>query len=104
MRAETPSREHLRFESSRGAQRVRDQAAAFGALEQFVSLASVGTRGNGEGGEGGEARELRCALNAIQYPFDPALKSLPLETGRAAYGVERQDEAVGDRGAQQRLR
>ena len=93
--------EHLCIESSQAAQGVRDQAAAFGTLEQFASLGSVGTRGNGERGESGETRELRYALNAIQYPFDPTLESVPLETGRPAYGTERQDETVSDRGAQQ---
>ncbi len=69
-----------------------------GAFEQLARLVDIRTSGNDELGQRDETRELRNALDALKHALDATLQVDPLEARRAAYGPERENEAVGKRG------
>src|SRR5579862_3996356 len=86
----------VRLQRARSAQRVRDQAAMLGALEQRMGLVDVAMGWNLELCEGAVAGELRSLADELEHAFDTALELQPLEVRRAAHGAKGEDEAVGE--------
>jgi len=93
----------LGLEHARALQGICNQAAVFCALEKPACLRGVGACGHGKYGEGGEARELRHLTDTLEHTFHTTLEVQPFEFRRAAYGAKRKNEAVSERGAQERF-
>lgn len=96
--------DNSRLQGPHSSQRVADQAALLGTPEQVPPLGHIGSLWHEEIGERHIAGELRTTLNALESPLDATFEPQPLETRRASDRSERENEAVSNRGAQQRLR
>jgi hypothetical protein len=85
--------DHLRLERARSAQRVSDQAAMFGLLQEFSCCADIGSWGHQEFCESCKARELRRALDPLEHALDSTFEAQPFELSDAAHRTECEDES-----------
>ena len=71
------------------------------ALQQRAPLGDVATRGNLQGRVGRVLREPSNALSLLQDAIDATVKPNPLEFRPLGKCAKREDEAIGERSAQQ---
>jgi hypothetical protein len=96
--------QNTRFEQARSSQRIGDQAVVLCALKRLSRPGQISPRRNTQIRKCRELGKLRSTAHAFERALDPALQESPFESGRTSDRTKRENEAVGDRGAQQSLR